>query len=92
MFNCPAIISILVDVQTDALIQETIRREFVDSTIFTIAHRLNTIMDYDMVMVLDRGEIKEFAPPQELLADRNSAFGQMAADANLIGAQSNQQK
>lgn len=72
-----------VDVATDALIQETIRREFADSTVFTIAHRLNTIMDYDIICVLDQGKIVEFAPPQELLADPNSIFAQMAANANL---------
>ncbi len=37
-----------VDLETDDLIQKTIRTEFVDSTVITIAHRLNTIMDYDM--------------------------------------------
>ncbi|KAF1574432.1 UNVERIFIED_CONTAM: Multidrug resistance-associated protein 1, partial [Eudyptes robustus] len=57
-----------VDLATDSLIQETIRREFADSTVLTIAHRLNTIMDYDRVMVLDRGEIKEFDAPHTLLA------------------------
>ena len=36
-----------VDLETDELIQQTIRREFAESTVFTIAHRLNTIMDYD---------------------------------------------
>ena len=36
-----------VDLETDDLIQQTIRREFADRTVFTIAHRLNTIMDYD---------------------------------------------
>lgn len=66
-----------VDVSTDALIQETIRREFANSSVFTIAHRLNTILDYDIVMVLDKGEIVEFAPPNQLLADRNSIFSQM---------------
>lgn len=75
-----------VDVATDALIQETIRREFADSSVFTIAHRLNTIIDYDMVMVLDKGEVVEFAPPQELLADRDSVFAQMAMNANITGA------
>ncbi|KAI6234102.1 hypothetical protein M3Y99_00844400 [Aphelenchoides fujianensis] len=74
-----------VDVSTDALIQETIRRQFADSTVLTIAHRLNTILDYDKVMVLDSGVIREFASPQELLQDSNSAFYAMVADAKLSG-------
>ncbi|KAI6196585.1 Multidrug resistance protein mrp-7 [Aphelenchoides besseyi] len=72
-----------VDVATDALIQETIRREFADATIFTIAHRLNTIVDYDRVMVLDAGEIREFDNPRQLLSNPNSLFSAMAVDANL---------
>jgi ATP-binding cassette subfamily C (CFTR/MRP) protein 1 len=72
-----------VDVATDALIQETIRREFANSTVLTIAHRLNTILDYDRVIVLDKGEIVEFASPQQLLQDRNSIFLQMALNANI---------
>uniref|UniRef100_A0A7E4ZTZ1 Multidrug resistance-associated protein 1 n=1 Tax=Panagrellus redivivus TaxID=6233 RepID=A0A7E4ZTZ1_PANRE len=70
-----------VDLHTDALIQETIRKEFATSTIFTIAHRLNTILDYDRVMVLDKGEIKEFDSPAVLLANKTSAFAAMVADA-----------
>lgn len=72
-----------VDLATDALIQETIRREFRDSTVLTIAHRLNTILDYDRVLLLDRGQVREFDSPQRLLADRDSVFSAMAADANL---------
>ncbi|CAJ0932315.1 unnamed protein product, partial [Mesorhabditis belari] len=70
-----------VDLQTDSLIQKTIREQFTDCTVFTIAHRLNTILDYDRIMVLDHGEIREFAPPNTLLADRNSIFAKMVADA-----------
>lgn len=72
-----------VDVGTDALIQDTIKREFADSSVFTIAHRLNTIMDYDRVIVLDKGEIIEFDSPQKLLANRDSVFAQMALNANI---------
>ena len=43
-----------VDLETDELIQQTIRREFADRTVFTIAHRLNTIMDYDRLVVFAR--------------------------------------
>ncbi|KAF7983210.1 hypothetical protein HWV62_23484 [Athelia sp. TMB] len=49
-----------VDYATDELIGKTIRREFADSTILTIAHRLRTVIDYDRVMVLDQGRIVEF--------------------------------
>lgn len=50
----------------------------------TIAHRLNTIMDSDKVIVLDKGQIVEFAPPAELLQSKNSAFYSMAKDAGLV--------
>ncbi|CAB3981721.1 multidrug resistance-associated 4-like isoform X1, partial [Paramuricea clavata] len=56
-----------VDHKTDNLIQETIRDKFRDCTVLTIAHRLNTIMDADRIMVLDAGSIVEFDEPYELL-------------------------
>ncbi|XP_016974443.1 probable multidrug resistance-associated protein lethal(2)03659 [Drosophila rhopaloa] len=56
-----------VDPQTDALIQSTIRKKFRDCTVLTIAHRLNTIIDSDKVMVLDAGNLVEFGSPYELL-------------------------
>ncbi|KAI0338006.1 ATP-binding cassette transporter [Trametopsis cervina] len=63
-----------VDYATDELIGKTIRHEFADSTILTIAHRLRTIIDYDRVMLLDQGRIAEFDKPAVLLADPNSKF------------------
>jgi ABC-type multidrug transport system ATPase subunit len=56
-----------VDTETDALIQQTIRSEFATRTVLTIAHRLNTIMDSDRVMVMDHGKIVEFDAPLTLL-------------------------
>jgi len=56
-----------VDVETDQAIQETIRSQFSNRTIITIAHRLNTIMDSDRILVLDHGEAKEFDTPENLL-------------------------
>ena len=73
-----------IDLETDAFLQTTIRREFADSTIVTIAHRLNTIMDYDKILVLDQGRIAEFDTPNVLLGDSQSVFYGMAKDANLV--------
>ncbi|KAJ6595567.1 multidrug resistance-associated ABC transporter [Mycena vulgaris] len=63
-----------VDYATDELIGKTIREEFAESTILTIAHRLRTVIDYDRVMVLDQGRIAEFDRPGVLLRDPNSKF------------------
>ncbi|KAJ7255868.1 multidrug resistance-associated ABC transporter [Mycena haematopus] len=63
-----------VDYATDELIGKTIRREFAQSTILTIAHRLRTVIDYDRVMLLDQGRIAEFDPPGVLLRNPNSKF------------------
>ncbi|XP_045104248.1 multidrug resistance-associated protein 1-like isoform X3 [Portunus trituberculatus] len=72
-----------VDLETDDLIQQTIRQEFMDCTVLTIAHRLNTIMDYSRVLVLDRGMVKEFDSPSSLVQDKSSIFYGMAKDAGL---------
>lgn len=56
-----------VDPETDSFIQKTIRDLFRDCTVLTIAHRLNTIMDSDRVLVLDAGEVREFDEPYVLL-------------------------
>uniref|UniRef100_A0A8C9ZNG8 Multidrug resistance-associated protein 1 n=1 Tax=Sander lucioperca TaxID=283035 RepID=A0A8C9ZNG8_SANLU len=72
-----------VDMETDNLIQSTIRSQFEDCTVLTIAHRLNTIMDYTRVLVLDKGEMAEFDSPSNLIAQRG-AFYKMAKDAGLV--------
>ncbi|KAM9462879.1 ATP-binding cassette sub-family C member 3 isoform 2-T2 [Clarias gariepinus] len=71
-----------VDLETDDLIQSTIRTQFEDCTVFTIAHRLNTIMDYTRVLVLDKGQIAEFDTPANLIAQKGIFHG-MAKDAGL---------
>ena len=73
-----------VDVETDSLIQSTIRKEFSDCTIITIAHRLNTIIDSNRVLVLDHGSIAEFDTPDNLLANYESLFYSLAKDAKLV--------
>lgn len=66
-----------VDFDTDHQIQETIRREFTDSTLLCIAHRIRTVADYDRILVLDQGEVKEFDTPYALMTRDGSIFQQM---------------
>ncbi|KAF9570989.1 Multidrug resistance-associated protein 1 [Mortierella alpina] len=70
-----------VDVETDELIQRTIRAEFKDRTILTIAHRIKTVMDSDKILVLERGRVQEFDSPKRLLASRESLFYRLAHQA-----------
>ncbi|XP_053212745.1 ATP-binding cassette sub-family C member 4-like [Panonychus citri] len=63
-----------MDHQTDSLIQETIRKEFKDCTVLTVAHRLNTIIDMDKIILLDAGQLIEYGEPYLLLKDENSHF------------------
>lgn len=49
-----------IDLKTDAILQKIINTEFKDSTVITIAHRLNTIVKYDKILALEKGEIIEF--------------------------------
>lgn len=60
-----------VDPQTDTLIQQTIRKKFANCTVLTIAHRLNTVMDSDKVLVMDAGTVVEFDHPHVLLQNKN---------------------
>ena len=75
-----------VDVETDALIQSVLRDESAASTsgrptIVTIAHRLQTIIDYDSILVLGNGKVLEHGPPQELLQEPDGHFASIWADA-----------
>ena len=72
-----------VDLETDDLVQATIRQEFSECTVITIAHRLNTIMDSNRVMVLDQGNIAEFDTPDNLLANKETIFYSMAKNAGI---------
>ncbi|KAL4163270.1 hypothetical protein KRP22_014849 [Phytophthora ramorum] len=66
-----------MDHSTDEFIQASIRREFAESTVLTIAHRVDTILDYDKILVLKQGHIVEFGPPAELRAKPNGEFAGM---------------
>uniref|UniRef100_A0A8C6VN87 MRP2 protein n=1 Tax=Naja naja TaxID=35670 RepID=A0A8C6VN87_NAJNA len=75
-----------VDMETDHLIQETIRSEFANCTVITIAHRLHTIMDSHRVLVLQEGKIVEFDSPEELL-QQQGIFAGMAREAGITRSQ-----
>ena len=63
--------------RTDNLVQQTIREQFADCTVLTIAHRLHTIIDSDRVLVLDAGQVIQFDSPYNLLQDPNGTFYDM---------------
>ncbi|KAK9487533.1 hypothetical protein V1527DRAFT_460806 [Lipomyces starkeyi] len=75
-----------IDYHTDAQIQETIRTEFSQTTILTIAHRLRSIIDYDKILVLDAGLIKEYDHPHVLLQQQDSIFRSMCASSGELEA------
>jgi len=75
--------TVSLDLETDEKIQLTVRKEFADSTVLTIAHRLDTIIDSDRVMVLSKGELKEMDRPDVLLANPNSMFSQLV-ESSLV--------
>lgn len=66
-----------VDMQTDALIQRSIREEFTDSTLIVIAHRLSTIADFDRILVLGEGKVLEYDEPKNLMAKEGGVFKEM---------------
>ena len=71
-----------VDPRTDQLIQQTIRTEFAHCTVLTIAHRLNTIIDYDKVMVLDAGTLAQFDTPYNLIKCEEGIFYELFDNLN----------
>ncbi|KAH3901580.1 uncharacterized protein SCDLUD_001343 [Saccharomycodes ludwigii] len=75
-----------IDYKSDAKIQQTIREEFRNSTILTIAHRLRSIIDYDKILVMDAGEVKEYDHPYSLLLNKDSIFYSMCEDSGELDA------
>ena len=74
-----------VDHATDERIQQTLRSEFKESTLITIAHRLRTIMDYDKILVLDEGKVVEFDPPLKLI-EKKGIFHRMVVESGEMDA------
>nr|DBA34431.1 TPA: hypothetical protein GDO54_001990 [Pyxicephalus adspersus] len=71
-----------IDMETDNLVQSTIRKAFVDCTVLTIAHRLHTVMDSERVLVLEAGRVVEFDEPQRLI-QKKGVFSKMVAEAGI---------
>ena len=63
-----------IDIKTEQIVQKLINEKFRGSTVITVAHRLNTIMDSDRILVLSEGELVEFNSPDVLLQDPESMF------------------
>lgn len=73
-----------IDYESDSRIQQTIRQEFSESTILTIAHRLRSIIDYDKILVMDAGEVIEFDHPYNLIKNASSTFFSMCQDSGEL--------
>lgn len=70
-----------VDTATDNIIQKTIREETSACTVITVAHRIPTVIDNDLVLVLDQGKIIEYDSPAELLKDSSTAFSKLVKES-----------
>lgn len=75
-----------IDYESDARIQNTIREEFSETTILTIAHRLRSIVDYDKILVMDAGKAVEYDHPHTLLSNPDSIFYSMCANSGELDA------
>lgn len=73
-----------IDYESDLKIQNMIRTEFKNSTILTIAHRLQTVIDYDKILVLDNGKLKEYDNPYSLLQNKDGIFYQMCDESGEL--------
>ncbi|KAJ1607591.1 ATP-binding cassette protein [Cryptosporidium canis] len=73
-----------MDISTDNTIQNIIKKHFSDCTILSIAHRIHTIIDYDLIIVLDQGRIIEYDTPQNLLSNTSSVFYSIANEINTM--------
>ncbi|CAI0437449.1 unnamed protein product [Linum tenue] len=69
-----------VDTATDNLIQQTLRQHFFDCTVITIAHRITSVLDSNMVLLLSHGLIEEYDTPARLLENKSSSFAQLVAE------------
>lgn len=75
-----------VDLETDMMIQETIAREFKACTVLCIAHRLETILHYDRILVMEAGQAAEIGPPHDLFNTDGSYFKSICEEAKITEA------
>lgn len=73
-----------IDFETDAVIQKVIKQQFADKTVLTIAHRINTVVNSDRILVLSKGEIAEFDSPQRLLEQESSVFAKLFKESGKV--------
>ncbi|CAJ1971494.1 unnamed protein product [Sphenostylis stenocarpa] len=69
-----------VDTATDNLIQQTLKQHFSLSTIITIAHRITSVLDSDMVLLLSQGLVEEYDTPTKLLENKSSSFAELVTE------------
>ncbi|XP_052177409.1 ABC transporter C family member 3 isoform X2 [Diospyros lotus] len=69
-----------VDTATDTLIQQTLKQHFSECTVLTIAHRITSVLDSDMVLLLDNGLVMEYDSPIKLLQNKSSSFSRLVAE------------
>ncbi|CAL4938844.1 unnamed protein product [Urochloa decumbens] len=72
-----------VDTATDNLIQKTLRQQFLETTVITIAHRITSVLDSDMVLLLDNGAAIEHDTPNKLLEDKSSLFSKLVSEYTM---------
>ena len=72
-----------IDMNTEQIIQKALKLVLENSTVITVAHRIKTIINYDKILVLDNGQIKEFDSPTNLLKDEKSFFYELFNKSTL---------
>lgn len=81
-----------VDTATDGVIQRIIRSEFADCTVITVAHRIHSVIDSDLVLVLSEGRILEYDSPLKLLENKSSAFSKLIQEYSVRSVSASQQR